>query len=193
MRIERLVLAVICAAWSPVALSAQSAIPQTQDYAAPLPGSSGEVDEEDAKAWKEIQAQLPPPPKPENLARVQTGSASGHQYFVDTSSISLGADGVTRFTVVTKTSGGATNVTFEGMRCETREQRLFAVGHKDGTWARAKDTQWKRVVLRELQPHYHTLYHDYFCANGPLPVKVPQVVNALKRGYGFRRNTASDG
>lgn len=149
--------------------------------------------EEAKKTWKEIQAQIPPYPREENLARVPSGSATSHQFFVDTASISVGEDGVTRYTVVVKTGGGAINALFEGMRCETRELKLYAMGRSDGSWVRARDTSWRRVVLRDLTPHHHTLYNDYFCALGYRPTPVSQVVNALKRGYGLKSTAATDG
>lgn len=151
----------------------------------------GDFDEE-KKGWQELQAQLPPHPKPENLARVKTGSASGHQFFVDTASITLGEDGVTRYTAVIKTSGGATNIFFEGMRCETREEKVYAVGRSDGRWARARDATWRRVVLRDLVPYRHTLYHDFFCPNGVKPTPPSQARDALRRGYGFRSTQLGD-
>lgn len=149
--------------------------------------------EDEKKTWKEMQAQMPAYPKPENLARVQTGSATSHQFYVDTASVSVGEDDVTRYTVVVKTAGGATNVTFEGMRCETREQKLYALGRSDSTWVRARDTSWRRVVLRDLTPHHHTLYFDYFCAFGKRPTSVRQAVDALRRGYGLKPSSAAEG
>jgi hypothetical protein len=193
MRLEHLTLAAACFAWSVLA-AAQSAIPQTQEGAGPMPGSTFESEfDDDTKSWKEIQGQLPPAPKPENLARVQTGSATSNLAYVDTAAISIGADGVTRFTLVLKTSGGATNVTYEGMRCQTREQKLYAIGHRDGSWARARATEWRRVVLRDLQPYYHTLYHEFFCPAGVTPTPVKDAVQALKRGRGLSSRSASDG
>jgi hypothetical protein len=157
-----------------------------------LPAAAGEWREWDAefddqsKAWQEIQAQIPAYPRGENLVRVRTGSASGHQFYVDTTSISLGEDGVVRYVAVIKASGGALNVMFEGMRCETREQKLYAIGHRDATWTRARDTTWQRVVLKDLTPYRHTLYHDYFCPGGVRPTPVNQAVAALKRGSGVK-------
>ena len=148
--------------------------------------------DEEKKGWQEIQAQIPPYPKPENLIRVQTGSASGHQFFVDPTSISIGQDQVVRYIAVIKTAGGATNTLFEGMRCETKEQKLYAIAHRDGTWVRARASKWEHVYLKDLTPYRHTLYHDFFCANGKTPAPVRQVVDALKRGYGYGRSSAAN-
>ena len=141
--------------------------------------------DEEKKSWKEIQAQLPPYPKPQNLVQLDVGRASPHRFLIDTSSISLGEDGVMRFTSVVKTSGGATNVTFEGMRCETREQKVYAFGHSDGSWMRARDPKWRRIEPKDLTPQHYVLYREYFCPERTRPTPVNRAVEALKRGVGF--------
>jgi hypothetical protein len=142
--------------------------------------------DDDKKPWKEVEAQLPPYPKAENLIRLNTGTATPHSFYIDTSSISLGDDGVVRYTVVTRTSGGATNVTFEGMRCETRQQKLYAIGRAGEKWVQARDAQWQRVVLKDLTPHHYTLYQEYFCPQRTRPTPPRQAVDALKRGVGLQ-------
>ena len=144
--------------------------------------------DEDKKSWKEIQAQIPPYPKPENLVQLKAGNVTSHRFYVDASSVSLGEDGVMRYTVVVKTTGGATNVTFEGMRCETRERKVYAIGHSDGTWVRARDPKWQRIELRELTPYYYVLYREYFCSGAHARPPPKQAVEALKAGRGFRHS-----
>lgn len=148
--------------------------------------------DEGKKSWREIQAQIPPYPKGENLVLVEAGSASLHRFYIDAHSVSLGEDGVTRYTVIVKTAGGATNVTFEGMRCETRERKLYALGRSDGSWVRARDPQWTRITFRELAPHHFALYRDYFCPERTLPTPPKQAVDALKRGVGLGRAAGID-
>ncbi|MGZ8202594.1 MAG: CNP1-like family protein, partial [Burkholderiales bacterium] len=46
--------------------------------------------DEEKKAWKEIQAQIPAYPKPDDLIRLEIGGAARHAYFVDAKSISRG-------------------------------------------------------------------------------------------------------
>jgi hypothetical protein len=140
--------------------------------------------DEEKKSWQEIQAQIPPYPKEENLVRVDAGRATSHQFYVDASSVTLGEDGVMRYTVVVRAGGGATNVSFEGMRCETREQKLYALGRADKTWVRARDPQWHRIELRELTPHRYVLYREYFCAERTRPTAPKRALEALRRGVG---------
>ena len=141
--------------------------------------------DEEKKSWQEIQAQIPPYPKPENLVQLKAGNVTSHRFYIDASSLSVGEDGVTRYTAVVKTTGGATNIAFEGMRCETRERKVYALGHNDGTWARARYSKWQRIELRELTPYYYVLYREYFCPSRARPTNPKRAVEALKWGVGL--------
>jgi len=141
--------------------------------------------DEGKKPWKEIEAKIPAYPKPENLLPFEAAKASGHRYSVDTQSLSLGADGVVRYVLVINTAGGATNVTFEGMRCETREQKYYAIARPGGGWTRARDPQWRRIGLQETNQH-GTLFGEYFCADRPWPTTPQQVIQRLKYGGNAR-------
>jgi hypothetical protein len=132
------------------------------------------------KPWSELQAKVPPYPKDEDLLRFDAGSATAHRFFVDPGSISIGEDGVVRYILVVRTSGGAKNVTFEGMRCETREQKTYAIGHSDGSWARARNPQWRRVEYREVNRHHGVLYREFFCRGKVAVDSVKQIVASLR-------------
>lgn len=76
-----------------------------------------------------------------------------------------------RYTLVVKAAGGATSVSFEGIRCESREQKYYATGRPDGTWSRARSPQWRLIErLGANNRHHHVLYWDYLCTDG-LPVR----------------------
>lgn len=134
------------------------------------------------KPWEEVQAQIPAYPKQATLIAFDAGAATPHRYFVDEKSISLGEDGVVRYTLVIQAAGGATNVTFEGIRCETREKKTYALGHPDGSWVRARASGWRYIETREVNRHYNVLYGDIFC-RGKFPVdSVKDAIQALKQG-----------
>jgi hypothetical protein len=142
--------------------------------------------DEDQKEWKEIEARIPAYPKDANLLPFQGGGASPHRFFIDAQSLSIGEDGVVRYTLVVKAAGGATNVSFEGIRCEMREQKYYALGHPGGNWTRARNPQWRRIDYQEVNRHHGVLYSNYFCAGAGSnrePVKsVAEAVQRLKYG-----------
>ena len=122
--------------------------------------------DEDRKPWKEIEARIPPHPRSADLLALDPGEASPHRYFVDARSLSIGEDGVVRYTLVVKAAGGATSVSFEGIRCESREQKYYATGRPDGTWSRTRSPQWRLIPRQGANRHHHVLYWDYLCTDG---------------------------
>lgn len=121
---------------------------------------------EQDKPWVEVAAQLPPYPKVENLIEFNVSSSTRNRHFVDKESISVGADKVVRYTVVIEAAGGARNISFEGLRCESGERRLYAYGHADGTWSKARDAGWENIKLRSLLSYQKALFEDHFCPYG---------------------------
>lgn len=113
--------------------------------------------------WVEGETVLPAFPKPENLAEFYVSAATSNHFFVDGSSLSVGPDGVVRYALVVKTAGGATNISFEGIRCSSAEYKLYATGRSDGTWAKARVEEWRRIENKPVNRHHAALYSDYFC------------------------------
>lgn len=157
-------------------LSAWPAVAQWKDW-------DYELDQE-KKPWEELQTQLPPYPKAENLLRFEVGANSLHSHFVDAASLSVGEDGVVRYTMVIKTGGGATNVSFEGLRCDTRKVRIYAFGHPNNQWSRARDSGWRDVQLRQINGYHYTLLRDYYCWTSSRKEVAPlkQIITNLKNG-----------
>ena len=142
--------------------------------------------DEEKQPWTEIEAKLPNPPKPENLIPFEASGATPHRFYIDAPSLSVDGDGVVRYTMVVKTAGGATNVSFEGIRCETREQKYYAVGRSDGSWAPARDAQWRRVDYKDVNRHHWVLYADFFC-----PERHVRMATAKQILESLRRSSAS--
>ncbi len=138
--------------------------------------------DQEKKPWTELQAQIPAYPKPENLLKFDVGAATPHSYFVDRASVSVGDDGVVRYTLMVRASGGATNVSFEGIRCEARELKVYAFGRANGEWSRARDSQWRRIEAREVNNHHLTLHHLHFCPARKWAAPLAQILQTLKSG-----------
>lgn len=133
------------------------------------------------KFVEQAPTKLPGYPKPENLIRFDTGRTSQFDFFVDRNSLSVGADGVIRFTVVAK-APAASNVMYEGMRCPARERRIYAYGQPDGTWREVADSGWERIPAPPVGLYGLTLYRQYFCAGGYPIRSVAEGIDALQRG-----------
>jgi hypothetical protein len=174
-RIARCAQGVVALVVAVAAVAAFAAsIPQQQEK-----WNQWDIDfDEGKKPWQEIESMIPPYPRPEYLVPFEGGGASQHRFFLDARSLSVGEDGVVRYTLFVRTAGGAINVSFEGMRCETREQKYYALGRADGSWARARNPQWRRLETQRFNRHHEVLYADVLCV-GKFPVK--SVREALHR------------
>ena len=89
-----------------------------------------------------------------------------------------------RYTLVIKAAGGSTNVSFEGIRCESREQKYYAIGRSDRTWTRARNPQWRPIEFREINAQHITLYGEFLCRRQIMVESAEQIVRALRRGSG---------
>ncbi len=132
--------------------------------------------------WKESQVQLPAWPQPENLLAVYVSAATQNEFFVDGSTLSVTSDGVVRYVLVVRSPGGATNISFEGMRCETRERRIYASGRPDGSWSKSRGEEWKRIRDTGANRYHVALFADYFCPEGVIVRNVEEAQNALRLG-----------
>lgn len=135
---------------------------------------------EEPARWKEIEVKFPAYPRPENLIPFEAGTATPNRFFVDPESIVVGADGVVRYTLVIRTPGGAVNTSFEGIRCATRERKLYAFGRRDGTWMEARNPSWQYIEYQERNRHHGVLYADFFCPNRSIIGNAKQAVDALR-------------
>ena len=144
--------------------------------------AQGIDDEFDNRQWSELVLTLPAYPKTENLVKIWVSAASNNTFLVDTESISVGEDGVIRYTLVVKSDSGAMNVSYEGMRCDSIENKRFAFGHPDNTWAKARNSTWLRIRENGLNRQHAELFKNYFCPYGVSQRTAKDAVEVLKRG-----------
>jgi hypothetical protein len=149
----------------------------------PLRDSAADTMDFSEKPLQESKVRLPAPPRSENLIPFDMGpTRRGFEHFVDGASLSIGEDGVIRYTLVVKSDMGATNVTYEAIRCVTRERKAYAYGRKDGTWAEARDPEWHSIATSDQSPEY-VLYSDFFCPGRSSVSAAGEAVAALKNGF----------
>ena len=144
-----------------------------------------DFEEEPTESWQELKAKLPAAPDPDKLIPFEVSVANANRFFVDPASISVGKDGVVRFTVVIESSGGARTVNYEGLRCDTRERRLYAFGQPDGAWVESQGSGWIPVHKQQHRMHNGypaVLFDEYFCVDR-IPVVSPEAaIESLNRG-----------
>lgn len=132
--------------------------------------------------WQEAGIVLPDFPREEDLVKVELSGPTTFTFLVDAESVSVGRDGVVRYSLIARSAAGAENVSFEGMRCETNEYRTYAYGTAGQTWSPAGGDKWFPIRQQRTNDYRFALATYYFC-----PYRIPQsssskAVAALKNG-----------
>ncbi|MDR1888207.1 MAG: CNP1-like family protein [Zoogloeaceae bacterium] len=138
-------------------------------------------DESEKKEWTEGEVTLPPYPEAQHLYSFYVSPTARSRFFVDTQNISIDRDGVVRYTLMIVSPSGVKNVSFEGMRCETREKRTYALGRPNGEWSKARGSQWTRIRNETTNRHHAALFLDFFCPDGIIAKKVETVRKAIQK------------
>lgn len=141
-----------------------------------------EDDDYGPKQWQEIEVQFPPAPVRANLLPLYVSAATANKFYIDGATLSVGADGVVRYVMVVETPEGGRNVTFEGMRCEAKARRIYASGRLDGTWSKARKSEWERIRDAYANRQHAALFLEYFCPIGISVRSAAEARDALVRG-----------
>ena len=141
-------------------------------------------DSEEEAPRQELEVEPPAFPKQEDLREFYVSAATTNKYFIDASTLTVGTDGVVRYVLVVLTAGGATNVSFEGMRCKDLGWKHYATGQSDSTWtkSRASRNEWRPVENKSVNRHHAALSRDYFCPMGNAIRTADEGRNALRLG-----------
>ncbi len=152
--------------------------------AAQTPGSDGNYGGLERQG--DVRMALPQYPKPENYLPFEVSATTPFAFFVDSKSISVGSDSVVRYTLIAKSSEGALNISFEGMRCTDGNFRVYAYGGVGNSWLQARNPKWEIIRADRRNPQRAVLYNDYFCPVAGKIATAEDAVRALKSGGNAR-------
>ena len=135
------------------------------------------------------EATLPvslPPFAAARLIAVDTGSR--HRVEIDAQSLAVDQERLVRYSLLVTTAGGARNLTYEALRCDTRERRVMAVGRRDDSWSVTPDSPWRPVVRTNAADLHHAEIAARLCegaaAASPQPARLVERLQAdLTRRY----------
>lgn len=114
----------------------------------------------------ELELALPPLPSGDQLIPLDMDAkGSAFSVLLDPASLTVGEDGIVRYTVVMRSKAGAENIVYEGMRCDRKQYRRYA--YASGSEFRpVAGSEWKFVRKIPRDRYRAILLDDYFC---PLP------------------------
>jgi hypothetical protein len=156
---------------------------------APLAGLARDNGEDEAreKKWREAGYVLPALPDERNLIAFHVDAQPAGRFSLDSASLSIGEDGVTRYALVTR-GDGASITTFEGIRCDTGEIRLYASLERNGLWRTFRNSAWRALAIGRSSSIFGysgndpraTLASDYVCDGAASARTVEEILGRLR-------------
>lgn len=143
-------------------------------------GTAGAADE--TAPWQEVEVEPPAFPAQNGLTDIYVSAAATNRFMIDPATISVGTDGVVRYVLVVLTSGGATNVSFEGIRCKEWTWKLYATGRPDRTWSKSRIIEWRPIENKPVNRHHAMIAKELFCPYANPVRDADEARDALRRG-----------
>ncbi|WP_114639553.1 CNP1-like family protein [Polynucleobacter necessarius] len=113
--------------------------------------------------FKEGATKMPlNPPNPSTLQKFYVSAGTSFKFAVDTDSILIGADGVTRYIVVITSPNGNDQAQYEGIRCDSFQWRLYGT-LENGTWRENPLSSWLDIKDKSPNRYQAALAQGAFC------------------------------
>jgi hypothetical protein len=137
-----------------------------------------------SEEWKESRTMLPPAPQDDDLVPIEAPRAqAGYDYFIDRKSISRGADGVMRYTVVARSPSGTRNSFHEGLRCFDDTVRTYGFASSDGVLKAITTDQWRPLANDGSRGYQDYLGNVIMCDRQGYAWDPDKAVKALTSQY----------
>lgn len=98
--------------------------------------------------WQEADVRLPDAVNLDRVVTFELTRPASLVFGIEADSLRIDTDGVVRYAFVARSSSGAVNVLFEGMRCQTAEVKLYAHWDKGSGWTPVVASEWKPLSFQ---------------------------------------------
>ena len=134
------------------------------------------------------------PPNKSTLQPFYVTQTTVFKFAVDTNSILIGADGITRYIVVITNPSGGQQSQYEGIRCDSFQWRLYGTYESAG-WRENPLSSWK-AIQRDIPNRYQaSLAQGAFCNFNSQEKNINTILSSLNpNGFiGGQKPTNSNG
>ena len=121
------------------------------------------------------------PLNPPNKATIQPFYVSQQTIFkfaVDTDSILIGNDGITRYIVILTSPNGNSQVQYEGIRCDSFQWRLYGT-FENGTWKENPLSSWRTIQDHTPNRYQAALAQGAFCNFNSQEKSIKSIIQSL--------------
>jgi hypothetical protein len=118
------------------------------------------------------------PPNQSTLQPFYVSQQTIFKFAVDTDSILIGADGVTRYIVVISSPSGSVQAQYEGIRCDSFQWRLYGT-QENGAWRENPLSTWRNIQSNVPNRYQAALAQGAFCDFSSQEKNVNNILKSL--------------
>ena len=119
------------------------------------------------------------PPNKASLQPFYVSRTTVFKFAIDTNSIMIGADGVTRYIVVITNPSGENQAQYEGIRCDSAQWRIYG-NFANQVWKENPLSTWRNIDNNVVNRYQAALAQRALCNFSSQEKNIAIVVKALK-------------
>ena len=132
--------------------------------------------------FKEGTTKMPlNPPSQSTLLPFYVTKTTSFKFAVDTGSILIGQDGVTRYIVVITNPSGEQQTQYEGIRCDSFQWRLYGA-FENNAWRENPLSSWREIQTKTPNRYQAALAQGAFCSLGSQEKSISTILESLSPG-----------
>jgi hypothetical protein len=118
------------------------------------------------------------PPNKATILPFYVSQQTVFKFAIDTNSILIGNDGITRYIVILTSPNGNSQVQYEGIRCDSFQWRLYGT-LKGGVWEESPLSSWRTILSNVLNRYQAALAQGALCNFNSQEKSIRTIVNSL--------------
>ncbi|MCV0440000.1 MAG: CNP1-like family protein [Hydrogenophaga sp.] len=136
----------------------------------------------DDPPWQEAAVALPAMFNADRLQIFEVKRDSALTYGIDPETLSVGNDGVVRYVLVARSSSGALNALYQGIRCETAEVKTYGRWDNRDSWNTDSKEEWQALSFSGFTRPAMMLARAGICEGRTVTGDARRILRTLKNG-----------
>lgn len=137
---------------------------------------------EEPPPWQEAEVKPPATFSTDAITTFVLDAQSSMRLGIDPKTLTIDPDGVVRYVLVAKSSQGALNVLYEGIRCASAEVKVYARWDNVSSWNTSAKAEWEALAFRGTTRRAMQMARGGVC-EGKVPNGTPaRILRALQSG-----------
>jgi hypothetical protein len=137
----------------------------------------------DAEPWQESAVTAPASFSTDSLQPFDVAQGSALSYGIDPKTLTVGGDGVVRYVMVARSSSGALNVLFQGVRCATAEFKTYGRWNNNASsWNTSTKEEWQPLSFSGFSRPAMMLARAGICDGKTINGNSQKILHTIKHG-----------